>query len=73
MLSGDKSSAHTNKIEIVFLINIFAQSVVCASEGKTQENKVGRRMEVFRVDLRETETQPLARAAIFTLFVCAST
>lgn len=72
LLSGDKSSTHTNKIEIVFIINIFAQSVVSASEGHAHKNKVGRRMEVFRVDLRETETQPLATATIFTFFVCAS-
>lgn len=72
LLSGDKSSTHTNKIEIVFIINIFAQSVVSASEGHAHKNKVGRRMEVFRVDLRETGTQPLATATIFTFFVCAS-
>lgn len=75
LLLGDKSSAHTNKIEMVFIINIFAQSVVSASEGRARENKVGRGMEVLRVDLQETETHPPAAATIFTSFCvskCAS-
>lgn len=33
LVVADKSSTHAKKIEIIFIINIFAQSVVLASEG----------------------------------------
>lgn len=39
LVVGDKSSTHANKIEIVFIINIFAQSVVSASEGNDRKTK----------------------------------